>query len=85
MKVPSHLLSATEVTTCRNINVKTLTSSLICSANQWTGFYMITASVMKELRSYLATIFLSLINAQVSKLVKVIKLRQNQFVNELFS
>ena len=22
---------------------------LICSANQWTGFYMITASVMKEL------------------------------------
>ena len=26
------------------------TSPLICSANQWTGFYMITASVMKELR-----------------------------------
>ena len=25
------------------------TSSLICRANQWTGFYMITASVMKEL------------------------------------
>ena len=25
------------------------TSPLICSANQWTGFYMITASVMKEL------------------------------------
>ena len=24
-------------------------SPLICSANQWTGFYMITASVMKEL------------------------------------
>ena len=23
---------------------------IICSANQWTGFYMITASVMKELR-----------------------------------
>ena len=22
---------------------------MICSANQWTGFYMITASVMKEL------------------------------------
>ena len=21
----------------------------ICSANQWTGFYMITASIMKEL------------------------------------
>ena len=25
------------------------TSPLICSANQWTGFDMITASVMKEL------------------------------------
>ena len=25
------------------------TSPLICSPNQWTGFYMITASVMKEL------------------------------------
>ena len=25
------------------------TSPLICSANQWTGFYMISASVMKEL------------------------------------
>ena len=27
----------------------TETSPLICSAYQWTGFYMITASVMKEL------------------------------------
>ena len=26
------------------------TSSLICGANQWTGFYMITASVMKGLK-----------------------------------
>ena len=25
------------------------TNPLICSANQWTSFYMITASVMKEL------------------------------------
>ena len=25
------------------------TSPLICSANQWTGFYKITASAMKEL------------------------------------
>ena len=25
------------------------TSPLICSANQWTGFYMIRTSVMKEL------------------------------------
>ena len=28
-------------------------SPLICRANQWTGFYMITASVMKELRKVL--------------------------------
>ena len=28
------------------------TSPLTCSANQWTGFYMTTASVMKELSSY---------------------------------
>ena len=26
------------------------TSTLICSANQWTGFYTITAPVMKELK-----------------------------------
>ena len=29
------------------------TSLLICSANQWTGFHMITASVMKELTLFL--------------------------------
>ena len=28
------------------------TSPLICSANQWNGFYMITASVMKEINSW---------------------------------
>ena len=27
------------------------TSPMICRANQWTGFYMIMASVMKELKS----------------------------------
>ena len=27
------------------------TSPLICGANQWTAFYMITTSVMKELMS----------------------------------
>ena len=29
------------------------TSPLICSANQWTGFYMIRTSVKKELRGQL--------------------------------
>ena len=28
------------------------TSPLFCSANQWAGFYMITASVMKGLSMY---------------------------------
>ena len=28
------------------------TSPLICSPNRWTGFYMITASVMKELTKF---------------------------------
>ena len=32
------------------------TSPLICGANQWTGFYMITASVMKELIQSMAHI-----------------------------
>ena len=26
--------------------------SQICEANQWTGFYIITASIMKELAGY---------------------------------
>ena len=28
------------------------TSPLICGANQWTGFYMITASVLKGLNKH---------------------------------
>ena len=28
------------------------TSPLICSANQWTGFYMITASILKGLKGF---------------------------------
>ena len=31
-------------------------SPLICSANQWTGFYVITAFVMKELNIFLANV-----------------------------
>ena len=27
------------------------TSPLTCSANQWTGFYMITVSIMKEVKT----------------------------------
>ena len=38
------------------------TSPVICSANQWTGFYMITASLMKELRKRHVGIILLLQN-----------------------
>ena len=31
------------------------TSPLICSANQWTGYYMITASVRKKLKKWALT------------------------------
>ena len=34
------------------------TSSLICSANQWTGFYMIETSVMKELMYFVVELVL---------------------------
>ena len=33
------------------------TSPLVCSANQWTGFYKITASVMKELTHVHSTFY----------------------------
>ena len=40
-----------------------------CSANQWTGFYMITASVMKGLKAPVLKIFkyLSLLFGHVEK------------------
>ena len=34
----------------RNQSTDLLYKSMICSTNQWTGFYMITASIMKELK-----------------------------------
>ena len=35
-------------------------SPLICSANQWTGFYIITASVVKELKPVFLNAFITL-------------------------
>ena len=32
-------------------HIETKTSPLICSANRWTGFYMIVISVMKKLKN----------------------------------
>ena len=53
-------LQADQISKIFNTNVVSLTldggryhietSPLICSVNQWTGFYMITASVMKGLK-----------------------------------
>ena len=34
------------------------TSHLVCSANQWTGFYMVQTSVMKELKRIYSNLFL---------------------------
>ena len=31
------------------VNLNSFMTGAVCRANQWTGFYMITASVMKEL------------------------------------
>ena len=42
------------------------TSPLICSTNQWTGFYMITTSVMKELKGILC-------NSGTEKRLQVLK------------
>ena len=58
MKAPKHLVNAKEVTACRN-RVETV------SIKERHYFILI---------SYLATIFLSLINVQVSTLEKLIKL-----------
>ena len=68
MKAPNNLMDATEVTTCRN-GVETVSIK--------EKHYFI-------LRYYLATIFRSLINADVTYISKLIKLRQNQSVSKLF-
>ena len=48
---------------------------LICSANQWTGFYMIMTPVMKELIKCLSTLILSSQNFRVD-LERVILLKK---------
>ena len=42
------------------------TDKAICFANQWTGFYMIRTSVMKELKD------LNILTAQVSMSLRVV-------------
>ena len=45
------------------------TSPLICSANKWTGFYIITASVMKELTILSWSLFNTLMDLSYSTFV----------------
>ena len=40
------------------------TSPLICRANQWTGLYMITAPVMKELSRYIIDEYLKIASSR---------------------
>ena len=54
-------------------------SPLICTSNQWTGFYMITASVMKELRKCEAEFsFINPLTTSVSHHIKTSKLIAGQ-------
>ena len=46
-----------------NIRVLKVNSFMICKANKWTGFYMITASVMKKLNLVLTTFLLEIMIA----------------------
>ena len=90
-------LNATEVMTYRNgikaYHLKMLNGFISCSGHiceQLPLFFIIQAVLIKErhcfiLRYYLATIFLSLIKAKVIIFVKLVKLRQNHFVNKRFS
>ena len=43
------------------------TSPLIYGANQWTGFYMITASVMKQLMRKLVSVDINIYSCGISK------------------
>ena len=54
------------------------TNPLICSANQWTGFYMITASVLKGLISSLIVI-ITFVNVLQNH-----KFRFKEYGNEFF-
>ena len=42
-----------------------MTEAVFCSANRWTGFYMITASVMKELKAFYLACLLEKLDDQI--------------------
>ena len=59
----------------------TETSPLICGANKWTGFYMITASVMKELNK--KTVKYNYPVARLEDLLESMYLAATLFVTDL--
>ena len=91
MKAPKHLLNATEVKTCRN-GVKTyhvkILHTLIKSLNRilYFSYYRLCQSKKSifYLKVLLGNNFPQFDKSQVSKLVKLFKLRQNQFLYKLF-
>ena len=44
----------------------------ICSANQWTGFYMIGTSVMRELNKLLFSILLKHLKSKPNQLLQIL-------------
>ena len=65
------------------------TSRLICRANQWTGFYMKTASVMKELKKLGSILFYRLrtliifntVSLKKAKFITTLCYMSNRFVS----
>ena len=90
---PRHLLNTTDVTTCRN-GVKTYQQNAkwpyipIKSFRRTFIFHNPRLSMKRShyfiLRSFLAILFISLTNVQVSTLAPLVKSRQNQSVNKRF-
>ena len=92
MKAPKHLLNANEVTICKNgvkiYHVKMLNGLIYAAVKPLHRILYFSQSrtvLIKErhyfiLSSYLVTIFLSLIKAQVSILVELDELRQKMIL-----
>ena len=97
MKAPKYLPNATEVATRKNrveTHLVKMPQGFISYSTQifkQNPLFFKIQMLIKEryyiisffYNSYLATIFLSLIKTQVSTLVRIVKLRQNQSVNKL--
>ena len=62
------------------------TSPLICRANQWTGFYIITASVMKELnKDSLWALYFSYIHSYINYVNLVLRSTHRTYLRKVNS